>query len=108
MYGLIYHLYVSKSVIHAMDKKVEDICMTYPTMRPISTSPLLRRLIYLDMFDDQIAGVETLGIGVGFCIFEESKKELGGLLGPASFRHAELFSCNTSVNPAFLLVSTLP
>ena len=66
-------------------------------MSTISTTTLLRRLINLDMLDDQIAGIEALCVGVGFCVFEQAEEEFGGLLGPARFRDAELFSCELNV-----------
>ena len=65
----------------------------YATMRTISTPPLLRRLVDLDVLDDQVAGVEALGVSVGFGVLEQAEQELGGLFGPAGFGNAELFSC---------------
>jgi hypothetical protein len=50
---------------------------------------LLRGLVDLDVLDDQVAGVETLGVGVGLSILEETEEELGGLDGPASLGDAE-------------------
>lgn len=65
---------------------------TYTSMSTISTTALLRRLIHLDVLDDQVSGVEAFGVGVRFCVFEEAEEEFGGFFGPAGFGDAELFS----------------
>ena len=65
---------------------------THPSMSSISPSPLLRRLIDLDMLDDQVPGIKTLGIGIGFCVLEEADQKFGGLFGPAGAGDAELFA----------------
>jgi hypothetical protein len=57
---------------------------TYATVGTVSAPALLRGLVDLDVLDDQVAGVETLGVGVGLCVLEESEEDLGGLYGPAS------------------------
>lgn len=44
----------------------------YTTMGTVSSSALFGSLIDLDVLDNQIASVETLGIRVGFSIFEET------------------------------------
>ena len=62
-------------------------------MSTVSTTTLLRCLIDLDVLDDQIAGIEALGVGVCFCVFEEAEEEFGGFFGPAGFGDAELFPC---------------
>jgi hypothetical protein len=38
----------------------------------------------LDVLDNEVAGVETLGIRVRFSILEQTKEEVGGLDRPAS------------------------
>lgn len=62
-------------------------------MSAVCASPLLGSLVDLDVLDDQVAGVETFGVGVGFGVFEQTEEELGGLFGPARFGDAELFAC---------------
>ena len=37
----------------------------------VRASPLLGRLVDLNVFDDQVARVQALGVGVGFGVFEE-------------------------------------
>lgn len=61
-------------------------------MSTVGATALLRCLVDLDMFDDQVAGVEALGVGVRFGVLEETEEELGGLFGPAGFGDAELFA----------------
>lgn len=58
--------------------------VTYTTVGTVSSSALLGGLVDLDVLDDQGAGVETLGVGVGLGVLEELEQELGGLHGPPS------------------------
>lgn len=67
-------------------------------MGTISTTALLGRLVDLDVLHDQVAGIEALGIGVRFCVFEQAEEEFGGFLGPAGAGNAELFAC-TQLKP---------
>jgi hypothetical protein len=62
---------------------------TYTTVRTVCTSSLLGCLVDLDVLDDEVSGVETLGVGVGLSILEEAEKELGGLDGPAGASNTE-------------------
>lgn len=39
---------------------------TYTTMSTVRASPLLGRLVHLNVLDDQITRVQPLGVGVGF------------------------------------------
>jgi hypothetical protein len=55
-------------------------------------------LVDLDVFDDQVAGIETLGIGVGLGVTEKSKEELGGLYGPAGTGDTERLSYNPKIS----------
>jgi hypothetical protein len=59
----------------------------------VSSSALLRCLVDLDVLDDQVACVKTLGIGVCLSILEETEDELGRLDGPSCAGDAELLSC---------------
>lgn len=61
-------------------------------MGTICTTTLLGRLVDLDVLDDQVAGVQALGIGVCFCVLEESEEVFGGLDGPAGTGDTELFA----------------
>lgn len=45
------------------------------------------------MLDDEVAGVEALGVGVGFSVLEEANEELGGLDGPAGLGDTESLAC---------------
>ena len=63
---------------------------TVSTVRP---SPLLRCLVDLDVLNDQVAGVQTLGVGVGLGVLEQREQELGRLYGPAGAGDAELLAC---------------
>ena len=62
-------------------------------MSTIRASPLLRRLVDLDVLDDEVVGVETLAVGIGLGVLQQALEELGGLDGPAGLAHAELLAC---------------
>ena len=68
--------------------------MTYTTVSTVCPAALLRGLVDLDVLDDQIASVKTLGIGVGLGVLQEVKQELGRLDGPPSLGNAELLACS--------------
>jgi hypothetical protein len=59
----------------------------------VCASALLRGLVDLNVLDDEVAGVETLSIGVGLSVLEQTQQELGGFHGPASAANTELLSC---------------
>ena len=67
--------------------------VTYTTVGTVSPPALLGGLVDLDVLDDQVAGIETLGIGVGLGVLEEVLEELGGLDGPAGLGDTELLAC---------------
>ena len=45
------------------------------------------------MLDDEVAGVEALGVGVGLGVLQETDEELGGLDGPAGLGDTECLAC---------------
>jgi hypothetical protein len=55
----------------------------------VSAPSLLGRLVDLDVLDDQVAGVQTLGVGVGLGVLEEADEDLSGLDGPAGLGDTE-------------------
>ena len=61
-------------------------------MGAIRSAPLLWGLIDLDMLDDEVPGVETLGVGVCFGVLQEREEMLGGLFRPAGTRNTELLA----------------
>lgn len=66
--------------------------MTYATVSTVGSSSLLGGLVDLDVLDDQVAGVETLGISVGLGVLEETEEELGRLDGPSCLGDTELLA----------------
>ena len=46
---------------------------TYTTVSTVCSAALLRGLVDLDVLNDQVSGIETLGIGVGFSVLEKTK-----------------------------------
>jgi hypothetical protein len=49
------------------------------TVSTVCSTALLGGLVDLDVLDNQVGGVEALGIGIGFGVLEKTEKELGGL-----------------------------
>lgn len=66
-------------------------------MGTVSTSALLGGLVDLDVLDDEVGGVETLGVSVGLGVLEETEQKLGGLGGPASAGDTELLACRGEI-----------
>jgi hypothetical protein len=66
---------------------------TYAAVGAVCAAALLGGLVDLDVLDDQVAGVETLGVGVGLSVLEETEEELGRLDGPAGARDTPLLAC---------------
>ena len=46
---------------------------TYTTVSTVCSAALLRGLVDLDVLDDEVSGIEALGIGVGFGVLEETE-----------------------------------
>lgn len=54
-------------------------------------------LVDLNVLDDQVAGIESLGICVCLCVPEQTEKEFGRLDGPASLGDTELLACTATL-----------
>jgi hypothetical protein len=93
MYGLIYPLLASIPTIRPQ-------WYAYTSVSTVCSSALLGGLVDLDVLDNQVAGIETLGICVCLCVLEETEEEFGGLDGPSSAGNTELLACD--------ILSTLP
>jgi hypothetical protein len=68
---------------------------TYTTVGSVCSSSLLRRLIDLDVLDDQVASIQTLRVGVRLSVLQETEKESGGLGGPAGAGDTKLLACRS-------------
>jgi hypothetical protein len=75
---------------------VRGVRCTYTTVGTVCAPALLGSLVDLDVLDDQVAGVESLGVGVGLGVLEETEKDLGGLDGPASTGDTHGLACGKS------------
>jgi len=62
------------------------------TVGTVCAAALLGGLVDLDVLDDQVGGVKTLGVGVGLGVLEEREDELGRLDGPAGLGDTELLA----------------
>lgn len=68
----------------------------------VRSSPLLRCLVDLNVLDQQVVGVESLSISVGFGILEQAKEEFGGLDWVPGFRNAKVLACESIVSAILL------
>lgn len=77
---------------------------TYATVGAVCAAALLGGLVNLDVLHNEVASVETLGIGVGLGVLEETEEELGGLGGPAGAGDTKLLAYfpMMSVNDALI------
>lgn len=66
--------------------------MTYTAVSAVCAPSLLGGLVDLDVLDNQVGGVKTLGVGVGLGVLEEREDELGRLDGPAGLGDTELLA----------------
>lgn len=71
-------------------------------MGAVCPAALLGSLVDLDVLDDQVAGIEALGIGIGLGVLEETQQELGGLDGPAGAGDTPLLACVPKQSASFL------
>lgn len=65
--------------------------MAYTTVSTVGASAAFRSLVDLDVFDNKVAGVETLGVGIGLSILQKTKQLLGGFHRPTRLGNTELF-----------------
>lgn len=77
--------------------------ITYTTVSTVCAAALLGGLVDLNVLDNQVAGIETLGVGVGLSVLEQAQKELGRLDGPAGLGDTELLACITRSQYVVLL-----
>lgn len=64
----------------------------YTTMGTVCSSTLLGGLVDLNVLDDQVSGVETLGVGVCLSVLKETEEKLGGLDWPSCAGDTELLA----------------
>lgn len=65
---------------------------TYTTVSTVCPSSLLWGLVDLDVLDDQVSSIKTLGIGIGLSVLEQTEQELGALNWPSGARDTKLLS----------------
>ena len=65
----------------------------YTSVSTVCSSTLLGSLVDLDVLNDQVAGIKTLGIRVCLSVLEETEQELSGLDWPSSARDTESLAC---------------
>lgn len=62
------------------------------TVRSVRPSALLWCLVDLNVLDDQVAGVQTFGVGIGFRVFEEGEEKFSRFDWMACARDTKLLS----------------
>jgi len=70
------------------------------TVSTVSAPSLLGSLVDLDVLDDQVLSVETLGVGVGLGVLEETDEDLSGLDGPAGLGDTESLALSSASSAA--------
>ena len=76
-------------------------------MGTVCSATLLWGLVDLDVLDDEVTSIETLGIGVGLSVLEKTEEELSRLDWPSSARDTKLLSY-TSKNTSALFSFPVP
>lgn len=71
---------------------------TYTTVSTVCAAALLWCLVDLNVLDNQVAGVQTLGVGVGLGVLEQVREELCRLDWPAGLGDTELLAYDTFVS----------
>jgi len=66
------------------------------TVGTVCSPSLLWSLVDLDVGDDELFGIETLRVGVGFSVLEETEEEFGRLLWPTTKSRTEMFGLSRS------------
>lgn len=77
-------------------------------MSTVGSSSLLGSLVDLDVLDDEVAGVEALGVGVGLGVLQQGEEELCRLDRPASSADTGLLAYHTTCQPGPLHPFTRP
>jgi hypothetical protein len=76
-------------------------------VRTVGTPAALGGLVDLDVLDDEVAGVESLDVGVGHGVLQQAEQLLSGLDRPAGLGDTELLACaryQHRFNPASLSI----
>lgn len=69
------------------------VVLAYTTVSTVCAAALLGGLVDLDVLDNQVAGIETLGVGIGLSVLEETEDERSGLDWPSGAGDTELLAC---------------
>lgn len=78
--------------------------LTYTTVGTVGSSALLGSLVDLDVLDNQVASVKTLGVGVGLGVLQELEEELGRLDGPSGAGNTPLLAYLSSYHQSQSLI----
>ena len=66
----------------------------------VSTTTLLWSLVDLDVFNDQIVSIQTLGNGIGLGVFQQIQNEFDGLNGPSALSDTKFLGLRSTANTA--------
>ena len=91
---------------------IEGLLSTYTTMCTICPASLFRSLVDLNVLNDQIARIQSLGICVRLRILQKRKEMFGRLDWPSGSRNTKLLSCSvmssaTELQPTIVTMSLL-
>jgi len=68
------------------------------TVGTVCSATLLGGLVDLDVLDDKVAGIETLGIRVCLSVLEKTEQKLSGLYWPSSAGNTELLALRSATS----------
>jgi len=66
------------------------------TVGTVSSAALLRCLVDLDVLNDQVTGIESLGIGICLCVLQKTEELLSRLDWPSSTSDTECLSLSSA------------
>jgi len=83
---------------------VGRLVQTYTTVGTVCPAALLGSLVDLDVLDNQVASIETLGISIRLGVLEETEEELGRLDGPPGAGNTKRLACCPNIHVSTLVI----
>lgn len=88
------HVWVDLGIsLVSQDRVEQGEEKTHTTVSTVCAATLLWCLVDLNVLDNQVGGIQTLGVGVGLGVLKKRGQELSRLDGPASLAHTKCLAC---------------
>lgn len=88
------HVWVDLGIsLVSQDRVEQGEEKTHTTVSTVCAATLLWCLVDLNVLDNQVGGIQTLGVGVGLSVLKKRGQELSRLDGPASLAHTKCLAC---------------